>query len=143
MNLAERQAALVAALVAGADAPEGFDTRHLAAARAALLAKRAEEVRQVWPALCAAYGPQWAGVFARWADSRPPQGALRDGWDFALDHPPTAGGMVELRIRQATWVRPRSGPLRRRRLPMIRWCASETSRHRIALQLAGRIYLLP
>jgi hypothetical protein len=142
VSLAERQAALVAALVAGAEPPPGFNARHLAAARAALLAKRAEEVAWVWPALRGAYGTEWGTVFARWADSRPPQGALRDGWDFAIDHPPSAAAKLELRIRQALWVHPRTGPLRRRRLPTLRWCATG-GRKRLILQLGGRIYLLP
>jgi hypothetical protein len=143
VSLAQRQAALVAALVAGAAAPPGFNARHLAAARSALLAKRAEEVARVWPALRGAYGTEWGTVFARWADSRPPQGSLRDGWDFAIDHPPTAAAKLELSIRQALWVRPRLGPLRRRRLPTLRWCATGNGRKRLTLQLAGRIFLLP
>jgi hypothetical protein len=106
------------------------------------LAKRAEEVARVWPALCATYGADWVGVFARWADARPPQGALRDGWDFAAEHPPTDAGKVELRIRQALWAQPRSGALRRRRLPALRFC-QVGNRKRVVLQLAGRVYLLP
>jgi hypothetical protein len=144
VNLAQRQEALVAALVAGAAPPSGFNPRHLAAARAALLAKRAEEVRRVWPALSAGHEAQWDGVFAHWAASRPPQGALRDGWDFAADHPPeAAAGKVELRVRQALWARSRSGALRRRRLPALSWCTGEDGRKRVIFQLAGRIYLLP
>jgi hypothetical protein len=144
VNLAERQAALVAALVAGAAPPSGFSARHLTAAKAALLAKRAEEVKRVWPALSAAYGAQWAGAFAQWAASRSPQGALRDGWDFAIDQPPPApAAQIELRVRQALWVQPRSGALRRRRLPALRLCTGQDGRKRVILQLAGRITLIP
>ena len=49
-TLAARQAALVAALVAGAPDPPGFDPARLAAARRALLRKRAGEAAKHWPA---------------------------------------------------------------------------------------------
>lgn len=141
MNLAQRQEQLLASLVAGGPTPAGFSERHLAATRAALLAKRAAEVNRWWPALAAAHGAKWQQVFAEWARSRPPQGSLRDGWDFALDHPPQGPALVELRVRQALWVRPRKGPLRLRRLPALRICA-EAGRRRIILQLAGKVYFL-
>ena len=63
-DLAERQAALVAALVAGGPAPAGFDPAALAAAGAALLRKRAGEVARHWPLLAAGLGPQWSATFA-------------------------------------------------------------------------------
>ncbi|WP_018349637.1 hypothetical protein [Longispora albida] len=77
MSLAERQAALVAALVAGGPDPEGFDPGQLAVMRHALLVKRAGEVAAAWPAL------------AREADLRallaghPPLGAHADGLRIA------------------------------------------------------------
>jgi hypothetical protein len=141
MSLAQRQAELVAALVAGAPDPPGFSERHLEAARAALLAKRAEEVRRVWPALSAAYGKRWHAVFGEWARSRPPQGALRDGWDFASHHPPEGAALVELRVKQALWSRSRSGALHLRRLPALRLAGG--GRRKLILQVAGRIFLVP
>jgi hypothetical protein len=81
--LAERQAELVAALVAGAADPPGFDPRLLAAAREALLRKRAGEVARAWPVLAASLGSRWPAEFVAWASGRPPAGAVRDGRDFA------------------------------------------------------------
>jgi hypothetical protein len=81
--LAERQAALVAALVAGAADPEGFDPARLAAARRALLRKRAGEAAREWPALAVSFGDSWAATFAAHHAGREPAGALRDGWDLA------------------------------------------------------------
>ena len=82
-GLAERQAAVVAALVGGADVPAGFAVDRVRAASAALLRKRAGEVSAAWPLLAASYGTAWTSTFAAWAAGRPPAGALRDGWDFA------------------------------------------------------------
>ncbi|MFI5908835.1 hypothetical protein [Dactylosporangium sp. NPDC051541] len=82
-DLAAQQQALVAALVAGGELPAGFNAAGVLATRAALRRKRAGEVAARWPFLAAAYGTEWPAVFAAWAESRPPQGSLRDGWDFA------------------------------------------------------------
>lgn len=83
MTLAERQRALVEALVAGGEIPAGFAAAGVRATRAALRRKRAGEVARTWPFLAAAFGDRWTPTFAAWADGRPPQGSLRDGWDFA------------------------------------------------------------
>ena len=83
MSLAEQQEALVAALVAGGTIPPGFDEPAVLATTAALRRKRAGEVARTWPFLAASYGPSWPSVFATWAAGRPPNGSLRDGWDFA------------------------------------------------------------
>ena len=48
-DLARRQAALVAALVAGASPPPGFDETRVAATASALMRKRAGEVAALWP----------------------------------------------------------------------------------------------
>lgn len=82
-DLAARQAALVAALVAGAAIPAGFDHAGVAAARRALLVKRAGEVAVAWPLLAASFGPGWSERFVTWAAARPPLDPLRDGWHFA------------------------------------------------------------
>jgi hypothetical protein len=85
MSLAEDQEDLVTALVAGGPVPPGFDAARVVAAREALLRKRSGEVAAVWPRLAASLGPQWTVEFGRWAAGRPPNGALRDGLDFARD----------------------------------------------------------
>jgi len=84
-TLAARQAALVAALVAGAPVPAGFDGRLVDAAEKSLRGKRAGEVAAAWPLLAAGLGDQWHDRFRRWARGRPPRGALRDGWDLARE----------------------------------------------------------
>ncbi|MDG6109315.1 hypothetical protein Daura_09735 [Dactylosporangium aurantiacum] len=83
MTLADEQRALIDALVGGGAIPEGFAAAGVRATRIALRRKRAGEVARAWPFLAAAYGDRWTATFAAWADGRPPQGSLRDGWDFA------------------------------------------------------------
>jgi hypothetical protein len=98
-GLGERQAELVAALVAGAPIPEGFDPRLVDAARRALLRKRAGDVARHWPLLAASFGARWPEVFAEWADGRPPQGAWQDGLDLARSLPLTGAAAAELASR--------------------------------------------
>ncbi|WP_117210408.1 hypothetical protein [Allorhizocola rhizosphaerae] len=101
-DLARRQAELVRALVAGGAAPEGFDAGRVAIARKALLRKRARNVRREWPCLAAQYGDGWEQVFSAWADGRPTQGALSDGYEFARANLPTdPGARVELMVYEA------------------------------------------
>jgi hypothetical protein len=83
ITLADQQAAIVAALVAGAEVPPGFDTHRVLATSAALLRKRSGEVAAAWPLMAAAYGKSWTATFVAWAAPHPPAGSLRDGWDFA------------------------------------------------------------
>jgi hypothetical protein len=85
MNLAERQAAVVAAVTGTGPVPDGFDDRLVAVAAAALLRKRAGEVAARWPLLAASLGPRWYREFADWARQRPTGGSLADGWSFAED----------------------------------------------------------
>ena len=138
-GLANRQAALVAALTSRAPVPEGFDPRLVEAARVALLRKRAGEVARQWPMLAAACGREWTREFARWADARPTNGSLRDGWDFARDRAdglPAAAG-AELAVREAAWrYDGRSAP-RARRGPALRRGGGS-----IAIQIAGRVRVL-
>ncbi|MFC4947128.1 hypothetical protein [Pseudonocardia sp. GCM10023141] len=82
-DLGERQAELVAALVAGAPLPGGFDAVRLDATRRALLRKRAGIAAGVWPLLAASLGAEWKSVFAAHHDGHESAGALRDGWDVA------------------------------------------------------------
>jgi hypothetical protein len=118
-SLAQRQAALVAALVAGAPVPPGFDERLLGVARQALLRKRAGHVAQHWPMLAASLGPAWTVEFTRWAAGRPSQGSLRDGWDFARSRGPLSGPAAdELAEHEAVWAYDGSSAPRRRARPV-------------------------
>jgi hypothetical protein len=97
-SLAQRQAELVRCLVAGGPVPEGFDPARLEVARKALLRKRSGEVARAWPELAASYGDKWREVFTAWADGKPPLGSQTDGYDFALEHPPTGAAAVEMMV---------------------------------------------
>lgn len=128
-DLASRQAALVAALVAGAEPPAGFDPARVSAARRALLVKRAGEVALAWPLLAASFGAGWSDRFTAWARDRAPLGSLRDGWDFAraLDAAGELPGLAatELAERETRWHYDGRRPPRRRRLgrhpTLFRW----------------------
>jgi len=141
-SLADRQAALVATLVAGAPLPPGFDDRLVGVARSALLRKRAREVARHWPLLAAGLGDRWLSVFAGWAAARPTRGALRDGWDLARqlaaegDLPALAA--EELAAREAGWRYDGTTAPRRRRLPAVRRAGGSW-----VFQVAGRIWTLP
>lgn len=137
-SLAERQAALVAALVAGAPVPAGFDASRVDIAARALLRKRAGLAARSWPRLAAALGPQWMAEFAALHAGRPSNGGLRDGWDLARGlHaagrlPATAA--EELAAREATArYDGRSAP-RPRRLPRM----ARVGPARV-VQVAGRV----
>lgn len=121
-SLADRQAALVEALVAGGPPPPGFDRDRLAAAGAALRRKRADEAAHAWPELAAALGPQWRVRFDAWARDRRPGGALRDGWDLArsiaAELPVPA--RVELALRECRWRYDGTRPPTDRLLPRFR-----------------------
>jgi hypothetical protein len=138
-DLAARQAALVAALVAGAPAPPGFDPARVRAAADALLHKRAGEVAAAWPLLRTSFGSGWAAAFAAWAAGRPPGGALRDGWDLARatgDLDPLAA--AELAEREVRWRYDGVSPPRRRRWPAYRRTADG-----VVVQVFGRLYRPP
>ena len=140
-GLAHRQAALVAALVAGAEPPPRFAAARIAAAREALLRKRAGEVARAWPLLAATCGPDWARRFADWAAGRPPRGALRDGRDLAraLAAGPGLPGPAaeELARSEVIWRYGGDGSPRRRRLPAVRRCPGG-----LLVQVAGRVLRL-
>ncbi|MEU0871383.1 hypothetical protein [Nocardia brasiliensis] len=82
-ELAEQQAALVRALVAGASVPAGFDRADVAAAAHALLRKRADEVARRFPTLAQACGPDYRERFRAWADGRPKTSTVADATAFA------------------------------------------------------------
>lgn len=154
-DLAERQAALVAALTAGAAVPPGFDARLVEAARTALLRKRAGEVARHWPELAAATGAAgtgaaasgadgtggWVAQFAEWAATRPTGGAFRDGWDLARELAARgslpASAADELAACEARWRYDGRTAPRPRRTPALRRAGGS-----VALQVAGRIRLL-
>ncbi|SCL15491.1 hypothetical protein GA0070616_0744 [Micromonospora nigra] len=140
-DLAARQAELVAALVAGGADPPGFDSAPLAAARAALLRKRAGDVARHWPLLAAGLGQRWSAAFARWAANRPTTGSLRDGWDLARELRDRgelpALGAEELAAREATARYDGRTAPRPRRLPGLGRAGGA-----VAVQLAGRVRLL-
>ncbi|MFF3854762.1 hypothetical protein [Micromonospora sp. NPDC002575] len=140
-DLAARQAELVAALVAGGPLPPGFAPGPVDAARRALLRKRAGDVARHWPLLAAGLGDAWPATFAGWADGRPTNGSLRDGWDLARElHrrgelPPL--GAEELAVREAASRYDGATPPRPRRLPALARAGGA-----VAVRLAGRVRLL-
>jgi hypothetical protein len=125
-GLAERQAALVAALVAGAPDPPRFDPVRLAATRRALLRRRAGEAAKHWPVLAASLGPRWVTMFAAHHAGHEPGGALRDGWDLARALRPhlIADAAAELREREILWRYDGVAPPRPRRLGRLRRAVS-------------------
>ncbi|WP_188192582.1 hypothetical protein [Nonomuraea sp. SYSU D8015] len=84
-RLAEAQARLVAALVAGGDLPEGFDGERMRAQAASLVAKRRGIVARIRPDAAIAAGADLAAEFAAYARSRsaPPSNYRTDADDFA------------------------------------------------------------
>ncbi|QFY12764.1 hypothetical protein GBF35_44860 [Nonomuraea phyllanthi] len=84
-RLAEAQGRVVAALVAGAAVPEGFDPERMRVQAASLVAKRRSVVARLRPDAAAAAGPDLAAEFAAYARSReePPPGYRADADDFA------------------------------------------------------------
>jgi hypothetical protein len=70
-RLADRQAALLAALVGGAPAPAGLDADRVAVQAEALVAKRRRVARRAWPELAAALGDRFEPDFDAWARQAP------------------------------------------------------------------------
>ncbi|WP_039801540.1 hypothetical protein [Nocardia araoensis] len=82
-TLAQRQAALVRALVAGAPIPPGFDAEAVGAAADALLRKRAGEVARRYPLLVHACQGEFTARFTAWARSHPKTTTPADAAAFA------------------------------------------------------------
>ncbi|MBB6546064.1 hypothetical protein [Nonomuraea rubra] len=84
-RLAEAQGRVVAALVAGAEVPEGFDPERMRAQALSLIAKRRAIVARIRPDAAQAAGPDLAAEFAAYAAARatPPPGYRADADDFA------------------------------------------------------------
>lgn len=112
-RLAQAQAALLAALVAGAPAPAGFDEERLAVQRRALIGKRADIVAKVAPELPEMLGEKtFRSAFAGYARGRPMTGGYRrDALDFAR-HLLTESGTLDRAARRQVrrWSLERSGP---------------------------------
>ncbi|MFI9405389.1 hypothetical protein [Nocardia sp. NPDC052316] len=104
--LAERQAALVRALVAGSPVPDGFDSAAVAAAARALLRKRAGEVARRFPLLAHACGADFTARFVAWAADKPKTSTASDATAFAayagiaVNGVPAARGRKLLRRRR-------------------------------------------
>lgn len=118
-RLAAAQQRLVAAITGNGETPAGFDAARVELTRTSLLAKRAGEVRSVWPALADDLGAQFGAVFAAWAAHRPTRGSLQDGWLLASERL-AAGGLgeaavLELAMCEARLVFDLSARPRRRR----------------------------
>lgn len=94
-RLAADQAAVVAALVTGAEPPPGFDLTRVAATASALVEKRAHEVARVLPGLAERLGPGFRNRFAAYAATHPmpPSGSHRaDAEAFAAQVAPATSG---------------------------------------------------
>ncbi|MGK8557618.1 hypothetical protein [Nocardia gipuzkoensis] len=82
-TLAERQAALVRALVTGAAVPAGFDADAVGAAADAVLSKRAGEVARRFPLLVHACDGDFTAAFRTWAREHPKTTTPADAAAFA------------------------------------------------------------
>ncbi|PXX65493.1 hypothetical protein DFR70_104557 [Nocardia tenerifensis] len=105
-RLSERQAALVAALVAGGPLPDGFEAGAVAAAARALLRKRADEVARRYPLLAHACGADFTARFVAWAAERPKTSTATDATAFA-EYTGIPGGPSGLGPRRSRWLFPR------------------------------------
>ncbi|MGV9376714.1 hypothetical protein ACWDRB_12915 [Nonomuraea sp. NPDC003707] len=84
-RLAEAQGQVVAALVAGAELPQGFDPERMRVQASSLVAKRRGIVARIRPDAAAAAGSDLPAEFAAYARSRsaPPPNYRTDADDFA------------------------------------------------------------
>ncbi|MFF0709770.1 MULTISPECIES: hypothetical protein [Gordonia] len=81
-TLAERQSALVSALVSGGPPPPGFDVDRLKATENALLRKRCGEAARRLPQVRAQLGTRFDDAFVAWARGRAPAGSSYDAQGF-------------------------------------------------------------
>ena len=81
-TLGERQEALIRALVAGGELPEGFDKDGAAVVSAALLRKRAGEVAHHLPVVRHTLGDRYLQLFTAWAGGRPKTSSRSDAQAF-------------------------------------------------------------
>jgi hypothetical protein len=109
-SLAERQAELVRALVAGGPTPDGFDEGRVGVTALSLRRKRARVVAHLYPALRSL--PDYETRYAAWSAGREPGRAAEDGAEFARhlgEACPAAVGVELVRARRRRWVRVRGG----------------------------------
>jgi len=104
-RLAAAQAGLLAALLAGAPAPVGFDPDRVRVQRNALIAKRRDLVARWWPELV---GPGFALAFTDYARrTPPPAGGLRaDAERFAAELDGVRADRIPAARRDPTRRRP-------------------------------------
>ncbi|MGW6406197.1 DUF692 domain-containing protein [Streptomyces vinaceus] len=129
-RVGEEQGALLSALVAGAEAPEGFDAERVRVQARALAAKRAGVVAKLAPELPGILGGEapYREAFLGYAGSRPmTSGYRRDALDFAehllirdLPADPAA------RRRLTAWWQDRAGARPPRRI--VRWARALAGR---------------
>ncbi|MFJ3912968.1 DUF692 domain-containing protein [Streptomyces vinaceus] len=129
-RVGEEQGALLSALVAGAEVPEGFDEERVRVQARALAAKRAGVVAKLAPELPGILGGEapYREAFLGYAGSRPmTAGYRRDALDFAehllirdLPADPAA------RRRLTTWWQDRAGARPPRRI--VRWARALAGR---------------
>ncbi|WP_436761674.1 hypothetical protein [Streptosporangium sp. V21-05] len=114
--LARAQEALVAALVAGEEAPRGFDRERLRIQESSLISKRRRTVARLRPDLAALLGDGFAGEFDAYARGRPkpPGGSHADARDFA-DRLRAAGRLPEEPVTPEPGPAPRGWSLFGRR----------------------------
>ncbi len=120
-SLAERQAALVAALTGHGPVPAGFDADRVQAAADALAAKRARGVAQAWPGLHVMLGEAYRTRFDAYAlaSPLPPWGGpIVDGRRFvaalALERPLHADVALQALAFDQRWKLTEQGAVARR-----------------------------
>jgi hypothetical protein len=100
-QLASDQARLIAALVAHAPVPPGFDARRVRLSGRSLIQKRMRAVERIWPELARVSGDEFTSIFAEYAR----QNAARGGGarDDAVGYARELAGRkllpVRLRVR--------------------------------------------
>ncbi|MEU3039066.1 DUF692 domain-containing protein [Streptomyces griseoaurantiacus] len=111
-RLGRAQTALLSALVAGTEVPEGFDTVRVGVQARALAAKRASVVAKVAPELPEILGGDYRAAFLAYAEARAMSGGYRrDALDFAAQVLGD-GGPEDARARRRLrrWWRDRAAP---------------------------------
>ncbi|MFH9131656.1 DUF692 domain-containing protein [Streptomyces griseoaurantiacus] len=111
-RLGRAQTALLSALVAGTEVPEGFDTVRVGVQARALAAKRASVVAKVAPELPEILGGDYRAAFLAYAEARAMSGGYRrDALDFAAQVLGDGGPEnARARRRLRRWWRDRAAP---------------------------------
>lgn len=144
-TLAEQQAALMAALVAQASPPPGFDADRVRAAAAALAFKRARAVLQAWPGLRRSLGETYRARFAAYAEAHPIPavgGPLADGRAFVRDLASSVCLPDDVRVQalvlDTRFRRTPTGIVRRRvPIPRLAWLPDART---IAIAFGSRVH---